>query len=226
MARRDSDYSHVRRIADRGNGRDGLSSRARGEDRRPVRRTADRGNIGVDPDPRDLKIKRLRQRVRDLELQHEIRQLKQRIQDLEDSSSWKETEPEELVRDKLSGDEENPTNDDTIFDSSPTYDEYKDEEWYSWASSDGSNETVGFGRKSRAKNIFDYSKMSIADIINENYGDEAISKFCSIESIKGGGSTMVMGGSATTYWIRCACTVVQVWSRAERFVKLSCLGGV
>ncbi|KAM0008283.1 hypothetical protein Hdeb2414_s0116g00801331 [Helianthus debilis subsp. tardiflorus] len=75
---------------------------------------------------------RLRQRVKDLELQHEIIRLKQRIQDLEDSSSWKETEPEKPVRDELSGDEEHPTNGDTIYDSPPVYDEYRDEEWYSW----------------------------------------------------------------------------------------------
>ncbi|MFS7996610.1 hypothetical protein Hanom_Chr12g01131911 [Helianthus anomalus] len=80
MARRDNDYSRVRRIADRGNGRDGLDSRARGEDRRHVRRTADRGNDRVDSDPRDLEqIKRLRQRVRDLE---EIKRLRQRVRDL------------------------------------------------------------------------------------------------------------------------------------------------
>ncbi|KAJ0920055.1 hypothetical protein HanRHA438_Chr05g0236641 [Helianthus annuus] len=47
-------------------------------------------------------------------------------------STWKETEPEELVRDKLSGDEEHPANGDTIFDSPPVYDEYEDGEWYSW----------------------------------------------------------------------------------------------
>ncbi|KAJ0616329.1 hypothetical protein HanIR_Chr02g0089401 [Helianthus annuus] len=84
-----------RRFANRGNDRSMFVSRARGEDRRPVRRTADQGNDKVDSDPRDLKIKRLRQRVRDLELQHEIIQLKQRVRDLEDSSSWKETELED-----------------------------------------------------------------------------------------------------------------------------------
>ncbi|KAJ0481223.1 hypothetical protein HanIR_Chr13g0640251 [Helianthus annuus] len=143
MARRDSDYSRARRIADRGNGRDGLDSRARGEDRRLVRRTADRGNDGVDPDPRDLKIKRLQQQVRDLELQHEVRRLKQRIRDLENSSSWKETEPEEPVGDDLSGDEEHPTNDATIYNSPPLYDEYGDEEWYSWVTGGGA--VVGSG---------------------------------------------------------------------------------
>ncbi|KAJ0452485.1 hypothetical protein HanHA300_Chr15g0579461 [Helianthus annuus] len=56
-------------------------SRARGEDRHPTRRVADRGSDGVYLDPRDLKIKRLRQRVRDFE---EIRRLHQRVRDLEE----------------------------------------------------------------------------------------------------------------------------------------------
>ncbi|KAJ0948727.1 hypothetical protein HanRHA438_Chr01g0030921 [Helianthus annuus] len=132
MAQREGECFLVRRVADRGIDKNIGDSRARGEDRSPVRRTADRGNDKADSEPRDLKIKRIRQRVRDLELQNEIRQLKQRIRDLEDSSSWKETEPEEPVGDELSDDEEHPTNDDTIYDSPPVFDEYGDEEWYSW----------------------------------------------------------------------------------------------
>ncbi|MFS7900270.1 hypothetical protein Hanom_Chr00s103575g01804871 [Helianthus anomalus] len=131
MARRDSDYSYACRIADRGNGIDGPESRARGEDKYPSRRIADRGSGRVGAEPRDFKIRRLQQRVRDLELQNEIHRLKQRIHDLEAPSTWEETEPEGFVGDELSGDEEHPTNGDTIYDSPPVYDEYRDEEWYS-----------------------------------------------------------------------------------------------
>ncbi|MFS7922731.1 hypothetical protein Hanom_Chr03g00252441 [Helianthus anomalus] len=81
MARRGDEDVLARRVADRGNGMSVFHSRARGEDRRPVRRTADRGNDRVVSDSWDLKIKRLRQRVRDLE---EIKRLRQRVQDLEE----------------------------------------------------------------------------------------------------------------------------------------------
>ncbi|KAJ0825770.1 hypothetical protein HanRHA438_Chr17g0806861 [Helianthus annuus] len=127
MARRDSDYSRVRRIADRGNGRDGLDSRSRDEGQRCVRRTADRGNDRVDSEARDLKIMRLQRRVQDPELQNEIVRLKKRIQDLEAVPVWEEREPEEPVRD-----EEHPTHSGSIYDSPPVYDEYGDEDWYSW----------------------------------------------------------------------------------------------
>ncbi|MFS7977780.1 hypothetical protein Hanom_Chr10g00907971 [Helianthus anomalus] len=132
MARRDSDYSCVRRIADRGNGRDGLDSRSRDEDQRRVRRTADRGNDRVDSEPQDLKIMRLQRRVQDLKLQNEIMRLKKRILDLEAVPVWEETEAEEPVGDELTGDEEHPTHSGSIYDSPPVYDEYMDEDWYSW----------------------------------------------------------------------------------------------
>ncbi|KAM0020464.1 hypothetical protein Hdeb2414_s0025g00667421 [Helianthus debilis subsp. tardiflorus] len=81
MALREGECFLVRRVADRGTDKNIGGSCARGEDRRHVRRTADRGNDRVDPDSWDLKIKRLRQRVRDLE---EIRRLRQRVRDLEE----------------------------------------------------------------------------------------------------------------------------------------------
>ncbi|MFS7933261.1 hypothetical protein Hanom_Chr04g00377621 [Helianthus anomalus] len=99
---------------------------------RTRQRIADRGSGRVGVDPRDIKIRILRQRVRDLELKHEIQRLKQWIHDLEALSTWDETKPEEFVGDKLSGDEEHPTNGDAIYDSPPMYDEYGDEDWYSW----------------------------------------------------------------------------------------------
>ncbi|MFS7934956.1 hypothetical protein Hanom_Chr05g00397751 [Helianthus anomalus] len=81
MARREGEYLFAGRVSDRGNDMSVFYSRARGEDRHPTRRVADRGSDGVYLDPRDLKIKRLRQRVRDLE---EIRRLRQRVRDLEE----------------------------------------------------------------------------------------------------------------------------------------------
>nr|GFA79340.1 hypothetical protein [Tanacetum cinerariifolium] len=41
------------------------------------------GNEHDGRDPRDVEIERLRQRVRDLEIQHEIRQIRKRIRELE-----------------------------------------------------------------------------------------------------------------------------------------------
>nr|GFB90320.1 reverse transcriptase domain-containing protein [Tanacetum cinerariifolium] len=41
------------------------------------------GNGHDGRDPRDVEIERLRQRVRDLEIQHEIRQIRKRIRELE-----------------------------------------------------------------------------------------------------------------------------------------------
>ncbi|KAJ0925046.1 hypothetical protein HanRHA438_Chr04g0155181 [Helianthus annuus] len=153
MAQREGKCFLVRRVADRGIDKNIGDSRARGEDRCPVRRIADRGNGKADSDPRDLKIKRLRQRVRDLELQIEIRQLKQMIRDLKDSSSWKETEPDEAVRDELSDDEEHPTNDDTIYDSPPVFDEYGDEEWYSWVIGGTYRNFAGIESDSKIRNV-------------------------------------------------------------------------
>ncbi|KAK1406335.1 hypothetical protein QVD17_41629 [Tagetes erecta] len=43
-----------------------------------------------------------------------------------------ETKPVESVRDEFTGDEEYPSSDDFIYDSTPVYDEYTDDEWYSW----------------------------------------------------------------------------------------------
>ncbi|GJU75486.1 hypothetical protein Tco_1272556 [Tanacetum coccineum] len=62
-----------------------------------------------------MSIERLRERVRELEIQHEIRQIRKRIRELE-----------------LTGNEEHPPNGDIIYDYPPAYDEYEDEEWYSW----------------------------------------------------------------------------------------------
>ncbi|KAJ0580859.1 hypothetical protein HanHA300_Chr04g0134181 [Helianthus annuus] len=81
MARCDRDYSCNRRVADRGNDRVGPDSHARGEDRHLTRRIADRGSGRVGVDSRDFEIKRLRQRVLDLEV---IKRLTQRVQDLEE----------------------------------------------------------------------------------------------------------------------------------------------
>nr|GFB09989.1 reverse transcriptase domain-containing protein [Tanacetum cinerariifolium] len=77
MARRVSDY-RIRRIADRGNEEDGPDSRARGDRFYHNRRFADRGNEKVDRDPGNIsKIKglrrRIRKRIRELELQRETR---------------------------------------------------------------------------------------------------------------------------------------------------------
>ncbi|KAJ0711542.1 hypothetical protein HanOQP8_Chr09g0325031 [Helianthus annuus] len=109
-----------RRFADRGNDRSMFVSCARGEDRHAVRRTADRGNDRVDSNPRDLKIKRLRQRVRDLEeIQRlrqrvrdlkEIKRIRQRVQDLElqRDRRIKETESGRVVRNDVNEEEEHP----------------------------------------------------------------------------------------------------------------------
>lgn len=99
-----------RRFADRGNDGSMFVSRARGEDRRPVCRTADRGNNGADSDPRDLKIKLLRQRVRDLEIQQEIRRLRQRVRNLELQREMRKTETESstIVRDEGDGGKQQP----------------------------------------------------------------------------------------------------------------------
>nr|GEY27746.1 hypothetical protein [Tanacetum cinerariifolium] len=56
-------------------------------------------------DPRDVEIERLRQRVRDLEIQHEIRQIRKRIRELElQRELTKETDSEPIIWDI--GDEE------------------------------------------------------------------------------------------------------------------------
>ncbi|KAJ0501688.1 hypothetical protein HanRHA438_Chr11g0505211 [Helianthus annuus] len=120
MARREGEYLFARRVADRGNDMSVFYSRACGEDRHPTRRVADRGSDGLYLDPRDLKIKRLRQRVRDLE---EIKRLRQRVRDLEEIKRLrqrvrdlelqremrvKETESGTVIRDDVNEEEEYP----------------------------------------------------------------------------------------------------------------------
>nr|GEX56243.1 integrase, catalytic region, zinc finger, CCHC-type, peptidase aspartic, catalytic [Tanacetum cinerariifolium] len=73
-----------KKIVDRGNEEDGPDSRARGDRFYHNRRFADRGNEKVDRDPGNIsEIKRLRRRVRDLEIQHKIRKIRKRIRELE-----------------------------------------------------------------------------------------------------------------------------------------------
>ncbi|KAJ0705424.1 hypothetical protein HanPI659440_Chr14g0573311 [Helianthus annuus] len=119
MARREGEYLFARRVADRGNDMSVFYSRARGEDRHPTRRVADRGSDGIYLDPRDLKIKRLRQLVRDLEEikrlrrvrdLEDIKRLRQRVRDLELKREMrvKETESETIVRDDVNEEEEYP----------------------------------------------------------------------------------------------------------------------
>ncbi|KAM0062008.1 hypothetical protein Hdeb2414_s0004g00143001 [Helianthus debilis subsp. tardiflorus] len=110
----------VRRFADRGIEKNIGDSRVHGEDRHPTRRVADRGSGGVYLDPGDLKIKRLQQRVRDLEEirrlrqrvpdLEEIRRLRQRVQDLEvqQEMSKAETESSTVVWDEGDDGEEHP----------------------------------------------------------------------------------------------------------------------
>nr|GEZ20247.1 RNA-directed DNA polymerase, eukaryota, reverse transcriptase zinc-binding domain protein [Tanacetum cinerariifolium] len=115
MARRVSDY-RIRRIADRGNEEDGHDSRARGDRFYHNRRSADRGNKKVDRYPGNIsKIKGLRRRVRNLEIQYEIRQIRKRIRELElQREMRKETESRYVVRDDVNEEEEHPS-----FDSYP-----------------------------------------------------------------------------------------------------------
>nr|GEW93715.1 retrovirus-related Pol polyprotein from transposon TNT 1-94 [Tanacetum cinerariifolium] len=107
MDRRVSDY-RIRRIADRGNEKDGPDSRARGDHFYHNRRSADRGNEKVDRDPGNIsEIKGLRRRVRDLEIQHEIRQIRKRIRELElQREMRKETESRYVVWDDVNEEEE------------------------------------------------------------------------------------------------------------------------
>nr|GEW81039.1 reverse transcriptase domain-containing protein [Tanacetum cinerariifolium] len=73
-----------------------------------IRIIVDRGNEEDGPDSRNIsKIKGLRRRVRDLEIQHEIRQIRKRIRELE--LQWemrKETESRYVVRDNVNEEEE------------------------------------------------------------------------------------------------------------------------
>nr|GFD02654.1 nucleotide-binding alpha-beta plait domain-containing protein [Tanacetum cinerariifolium] len=115
MARRVSDY-RIRRIAERGNEKDGPDSRARGDRFYHNRRSADRGNKKVDRDPENIsEIKGLWRRVRDVEIQHEIRQIRKRIRELElQREMMKETESRYVVQDDVNEEEEYPS-----FDSYP-----------------------------------------------------------------------------------------------------------
>jgi hypothetical protein len=104
MDRRDSDYSRVRIIVERGIDGDSGDSCAHGEDRRLSPRIANRGSGRVGADPWDtFDIKRIRRRVRDLKLQQEIQRLKQWLRDLKASSTWKETEPVGTMGDESTG---------------------------------------------------------------------------------------------------------------------------
>nr|GEU98855.1 putative glycoside hydrolase, family 32 [Tanacetum cinerariifolium] len=68
-----------------------------------IRRIADRGNEKDGPDSRNIsEIKGLWRRVRDLEIQHEIRQIRKRIRELElQREMRKETESRYVVRDDV-----------------------------------------------------------------------------------------------------------------------------
>nr|GEU80588.1 reverse transcriptase domain-containing protein [Tanacetum cinerariifolium] len=100
----------VNGIADRGNEEDGPDSRARGDRFYHNRRSADRGNEKVDCDPWNIsEIKGLRRRVRDLEIQHEIRQIWKRIRELKlQQELTKETESEPIIWDIEDEEEEYP----------------------------------------------------------------------------------------------------------------------
>nr|GEY98309.1 reverse transcriptase domain-containing protein [Tanacetum cinerariifolium] len=76
---------------------------------RQGRRFAAGGNGHDGRDPRDVEIERLRQRVRELEIQHEIRQIRKRIRELElQRELTKETESEPIIWDIGDEEEEYP----------------------------------------------------------------------------------------------------------------------
>nr|GEY92253.1 reverse transcriptase domain-containing protein [Tanacetum cinerariifolium] len=82
---------------------------------RQGRRFTARGNGNDGRDPRNVEIERLRQWVRDLEIQHEIRQIRNRIRELElQREVRKETESRYVIRDDVNEEEEYP-----LFDSYP-----------------------------------------------------------------------------------------------------------
>nr|GEZ35501.1 reverse transcriptase domain-containing protein [Tanacetum cinerariifolium] len=82
---------------------------------RQGRRFAAGGNGHDERDPRDVEIERLHQRVRDLEIQHEIRQIRKRIRELELQREMRnETESRYVVQDDVNEEEEYPS-----FDSYP-----------------------------------------------------------------------------------------------------------
>ncbi|KAJ0624667.1 hypothetical protein HanIR_Chr01g0045501 [Helianthus annuus] len=170
----------VRRVADRCIDKNIGDSRVRGDRLNRDHRSAGRGNENGNRDPGDiLKIKRLRQQVRDLELRHEIQQLKQRIRDLEDSSSWKETEPEKPVWDELTGDEEHPIRGDFIYHSPPCFDNYEDEEvsredylWVTNALNGSEDDESGDGEAERNDGL--KTGVDVGDGVVRNMGKKTI----------------------------------------------------
>ncbi|GJX15991.1 hypothetical protein Tco_0216823 [Tanacetum coccineum] len=91
---------------------------SRNEDHhRQGRRFAAGGNGHDGRDPRDVEIERLRQRVCELEIQHEIRQIRKRIRELElQREMRKETKSRSVVWDDVNEEEEYPS-----FDSYPRF---------------------------------------------------------------------------------------------------------
>nr|GEY07941.1 reverse transcriptase domain-containing protein [Tanacetum cinerariifolium] len=97
---------------------------------RQGRRFAAGGNGHDGRDPRDVEIERLRQRIRDLEIQHEIRQIRKRIRELElQREMRKETESRYVVRDDVNEEEEYPSFDSYPWSFEPIYPDFfsKDE---------------------------------------------------------------------------------------------------
>nr|GFB60998.1 reverse transcriptase domain-containing protein [Tanacetum cinerariifolium] len=76
---------------------------------RQGRRFTAGGNGHDGCDPRDVEIERLHQRVRDLEIQHEIRQIRKRIRELElQRELTKETKSKPIIWDIGDEEEEYP----------------------------------------------------------------------------------------------------------------------
>ncbi|GJZ34562.1 hypothetical protein Tco_0580379 [Tanacetum coccineum] len=99
-------------------------------------RVADRGNIGGALDLFDREVEqpqRLMWLTPGLGAVDRVKRLQHLVPGLGlvSSSALEETKRDEPVWDESTGDEEYLTNDDSIYDSQPVYDEYADEEWYS-----------------------------------------------------------------------------------------------
>ncbi|KAJ0728149.1 hypothetical protein HanLR1_Chr07g0238311 [Helianthus annuus] len=140
MAQRESGCFLARRVADRGIDKNIGDSRVRGDRLNRDRRSAGRGNEIGNCDPRDIiQIKRLRQRVGDLEeikrLQQrirdleEIRRLHQRVRDLELQREMRnmETESSTVVWDKGGDREQQPCSRHPHRFSEPTYPDFPSE---------------------------------------------------------------------------------------------------
>nr|GEY95216.1 reverse transcriptase domain-containing protein [Tanacetum cinerariifolium] len=100
-----------RRFAAGGNGHDGRNLKMSGNEdhHRQGRRFAAGGNGHDGRDPRNVEIERLRQQVRDLEIQHEIRQIRKRIRELElQRELTKKTKSEPIIWDIGDEEEEYP----------------------------------------------------------------------------------------------------------------------